>query len=379
MNMKQSDHTVRKAITIKLNRHDLKKKLYPLAIGLLLFASALHAQDAHYSQFYNAPAMVNPALNGVYRGDVRFMANYRSQWQSVPVSYSTFTGFADMKFIGRTDRKGFFAGGLAFNYDHAGDSKLALANLNASLSYVKTFSPKVFGSVGFYVGGNQRAFKLGDLRFENQFDDELGSYDPGLSTGEAFDETSIFFLDLGAGLNLRFQSEQTETLLDLLDKRTKLDIGVGFFHLNRPNQSFYDNDEIELPVRVSPYAFGTLMVGRNIDVVANFSGQFQQKYRELVAMAGVKFHFNDRQPGRQFALQVGAGYRFNDFGEIGNGDAFFPGVEVTWNGWNAGFTYDINISDFSVATRRRGGPEFSLRYIINKIRPLPSHQVCPLI
>lgn len=372
--MKRPNNAVRRAIVMTLNRYHLKKKLYPLAVGLLLFAGVLRAQDAHYSQYYHAPALINPALTGIYRGDVRFMANYRSQWHAVPVNYNTFTGFADMKFIKRTDRKGFFSGGLAFNYDHAGDSKLALANLNASLSYTKTFSPTAFGTVGFYLGGNQRAFKLGDLRFDNQFDTGLGAYNPGLGNGEDFDETSIFFLDFGAGINIRLQSEQTETLIDLLDKRNKLDFGVGIFHLNRPDQSFYNNDKTALPVRISPYAFGTLMLGRNVDLVANFSAQFQQEYREMVAMAGIKFHFNDRQLGKQIALQVGAGYRFHDFG-----DAFYPGIELSWNAWNVGFTYDINVSDFSIATRRRGGPEFSVRYIINKIRPLPSHLICPLI
>lgn len=110
MNMKRTDNTVRRTIVLTLNRYHLKKKLYPLAIGLLLFAGVLRAQDAHYSQYYHAPALVNPALTGIYRGDVRFMANYRSQWHAVPVNYNTFTGFADMKFIKRTDRKGFFSG-----------------------------------------------------------------------------------------------------------------------------------------------------------------------------------------------------------------------------------------------------------------------------
>ncbi len=375
MNMKRLGNTVRRTLVMGLNRYDLKQKFYPLAIGLLLlFAGALRAQDAHYSQFYQAPALINPALTGIYRGDVRFMANYRSQWHSVPVDYNTFTAFADMKFIQRTDRKGFFSGGLAFNYDYAGDSKLALANLNASVSYTQGFSSRAFGTIGFYMGGSQRAFKPGNLRFENQFDPEQGTYNPDLNNGENFDATNIFFVDFGAGINFRLQSEQTETLVDLLDKRNKLDVGVGIFHLNRPNQSFYDNAPVELPVRISPYASATLMLGMNLDLVANFTGQFQQEYRELVGMAGVKIHFNNRQLGRQFGLQLGAGYRFHDFG-----DAFFPGIELYWNGWNAGFTYDINISEFSIATRRRGGPEFSLRYIINKIRPLPSHRVCPLI
>ncbi len=56
-----------------------------------------------------------------------------------------------------------------------------------------------------------------------------------------------------------------------------------------------------------------------------------------------------------------------------------PGIEFFYNGWQAGFTYDINISDFNVATSKKGGPEISLRYIFRKVRPLPIFKICPLI
>ncbi|HRF37497.1 MAG TPA: hypothetical protein PK198_01815, partial [Saprospiraceae bacterium] len=59
--------------------------------------------------------------------------------------------------------------------------------------------------------------------------------------------------------------------------------------------------------------------------------------------------------------------------------ALIPGIELTYDRWMAGFTYDINISPFNVATNRRGGPEFSLRYIIAKVPALGAFKVCPLI
>ena len=81
----------------------MKRSLFEQTFLVLLFFAALtyssdsHAQDLHYSQFYHNPQNINPALTGVFAGDKRIIANYRSQWSSVPVDYLTFSGAYDMK------------------------------------------------------------------------------------------------------------------------------------------------------------------------------------------------------------------------------------------------------------------------------------------
>ena len=61
--------------------------------------TALKAQDPIFSQFYSTPMQINPALTGLFKGDLRFIGNYRSQWNKVPVNYMTFSGGVDQKFI----------------------------------------------------------------------------------------------------------------------------------------------------------------------------------------------------------------------------------------------------------------------------------------
>ena len=91
-------------------------------------AIAVFAQDLHFSQFQASPLNHNPALTGIFNGDKRFSASYRNQWFSVPVDYLTFSGSYDMKF--RPDgARSFWSAGAVFNYDRAGDSKLATAYL----------------------------------------------------------------------------------------------------------------------------------------------------------------------------------------------------------------------------------------------------------
>lgn len=369
-------HVRRENTIIKdtLNRTNLKTTLYPIFL-LLLSCWTLQAQDIHYSQFYNAPINLSPALTGVFRGDVRFMGNYRSQWKAVPVDYLTFTGAVDKKFYPKdADRNGLFSAGLVFNYDKAGSSNLQLAQLGLSGSYTHRLSSKSFLSVGAQLTGNNRSFNVGKLTFDEQFDPGRGQVDPGIPTGENFAATNKFFLGLGAGLNLRLQNLSDADLVDDGSKRTKLDVGLGLFNINRPDQSFFEGYKSRLFMRVSPYASAVVQLGGKkvpFDLVGNLTWQFQGPYEEKLGMLGIRWHA-DFEPDRQIWFQLGSGYRFDDFG-----DAVYPTIEVFYRGLHVGANYDINVSSFNVATRRRGGFELSARYIINRVPNII--KVCPFI
>src|ERR1043165_2694939 len=69
----------------------MKWLLKTITINLAFVAAIQNtkAQDIHFSQFFEAPLLRNPALAGLFSGDVRFQAVYRTQWQSVTVPYQT--------------------------------------------------------------------------------------------------------------------------------------------------------------------------------------------------------------------------------------------------------------------------------------------------
>lgn len=357
----------------------MMKSLRALFVPLCLLACFLgteeiNGQDFHYSQFYHAPLHLNPALTGIFNGDGRLSANYKSQWADVPVDYKTFTVAYDKKFYNRTDRTAFFSGGLGLNYDRAGDSKLTWGGVNLNLSYTKMFSPRVFLSVGGQAGLAQRSFDPGNLRFDSQFDDPSGVVDLGLPTGENFGNDSHIFPDFALGINLRLQAKPTSNLVYRNNKRTKLDIGVGIHHLFTPDQSFIEDVTVPLERRLSPYASGTLQLGTPFDLVGAITYQTQSSaYEELVGMAGIRFHLSNKL-GKQFNFLVGAGMRRNEIQ-----DAWWPTVELGINNLEIGLNYDFNVSRFDVATENRGGLELSLRYLIRKVRPLPAFRSCTLL
>ncbi len=335
--------------------------------ALLLFYCVLlghlcGAQDIHFSQYYNTPLNINPALTGVFLGDMRFVGNYRSQWQSVPVPYLTFSGSFDMKYFHRKFENGYFAVGGIFNIDQAGDSELSLSQLNVSATYTQILSDFASMTAGFQFGGGQRSFKMDKLKFENQYNGDI--YDPTLDPREPFRSTNTGFIDISTGLNLFLRSD---------DGKSRANIGVGAFHLNRPKRNFYDQEDIRLPMRFSIYGFGQQQFSDNMAYLAQAMGQLQGPYAELVVGGGVQYQLN-KNKGKELALQLTTAFRFS--GEIG--DAIIPTFEVHYQAWRMGLSYDINISDFKTATGGQGGPELSIIHIITKVKPVKNFKACPI-
>lgn len=303
------------------------------------------------------------------------MGNYKSQWTDVPVDYKTVTLAIDKKFLKVAgENKSFLSGGVAFNYDRAGDSKLTWANLDLNLSYTKAFSSKVILSVGGKGALVQRSFDGGNLRYDNQFDEVRGIVDLNLPTGESFDSDGNIFPDISLGLNLRLQTEQTSELVFRNDRRSKLDFGVALHHIFTPDQAFYDDATVPLERRLSPYVVGTLQLLPAVDLRAAITYQNQGAfYDELVATIGGQFWLKNSL-SKQISITAGMGLRRDAIQ-----DSYWPTFEVTYNNWRVGLNYDFNTSQFDIATENRGGMELSVRYIIRKVRPLPEFKVCPLI
>ncbi len=319
----------------------------------LLFFTKSDAQDLHFSQFQNSPLNHNPALTGIFNGDKRFIANYRRQWFDVPVDYMTFSGSYDMKF--RPDgANSFFSAGAIFNYDQAGDARLATAYLGLNGSYTYGFTPGVLLTAGVQLGGGQKSLRTSELTWGNQWNGT--KFDPTIDPKEAI-ESSNFYFDLGAGLNLRLQSSS----------RTRLDIGVGAFHLNKPNSTFYNDASVELPLRTAIQAMGSLQLVSFLDLQVNGLYQTSGPFQEIVAGAMLNFHISQKR-AREVQFAVGAAVRIDD--------AIIPMVEFQYDGWRVAFSYDITTSIFEEANAGKGGPEFSVRYIITDVRPLDDSKLC---
>ncbi|MEN0047162.1 MAG: PorP/SprF family type IX secretion system membrane protein [Bacteroidota bacterium] len=347
----------------------MKLKSY-LAIfcGLFLFQTAW-TQDIHFSQGYHSPLNLNPALAGVFSGDLRFHANYRNQWSSIDVvDYTTFSASLESKVYLEKLTASYFATGILFNVDQAGTSGLQRINIGVSGAYSKQLAPTVFATAGANVGINNRSFDNRNLTYDQQFDGN--QFDPSLGREPAPDGiTNSLTMDLSAGINVRVQPLEANPLT----KRTRLDIGVSLHHLTKPDETFALSDESPLDRRLTFHAIANLMVNPFFDFRLRGTSHFQGTYQENLIGFGGRIVINDKA-AREAAMHLGASYRFHNFG-----DAFIPHVEFEWKQWMLGISYDVNTSAFQDATGRQGGPEIALRYIRRPVNPPEKTKACPII
>src|SRR5690606_9897626 len=152
------------------------------------------AQDINFSQFYELPLLRNPALAGIFEGDIRLTAGYRNQWQSVTTPYQTQALGIEYKF-GISERSDdFLTLGLQITNDQAGDSRLSKTQFLPVLNFHKSISENSFISAGVMAGAVQQRFDPSKLQFDDQFVN--GSYSPTNPTQQVFNNTNMTYYDI---------------------------------------------------------------------------------------------------------------------------------------------------------------------------------------
>jgi type IX secretion system PorP/SprF family membrane protein len=345
-----------------------KSKIFTLIL-MSAFVQILSAQDVHFSQYLNSPMNLGPGMAGVFGGDLRLTANYRNQWR-VAVPYNTFSGVVENKFYtkkGRYDQ--FFTGGLMLNYDQQGDLKLTSTQIGIPLSYTvplvrKNMLTHNFLTIGLQPSFGQRAFGTTKWTFDQQYVDCF--FDPGAAITESnlINSNSLTYFDLAGGINYRWQAKAY---------RSKVDLGVGLHHINRPNHDFWEgNNTVRLQRRAAFYTSMLFQVRPKLDLVGQGMYQRQGAYRQLAVGIGARLHMNQK-PYKEFAIQAGVNYRAT------YNDALILHLEGHWRTWTLGFSYDWNLSDATLATQGIGGPEVALIYRLYRVKPLSKFKSCPII
>ncbi|MBK7407650.1 MAG: PorP/SprF family type IX secretion system membrane protein [Saprospirales bacterium] len=307
---------------------------------------------------HRAPLHLNPALAGLSQADIRFGGIYRHQWQSVPVPYTTYLFFADTRLVRPRLGPGVFGAGLQLLTDEAGDGAMRWFQGAVSVSYIIPLGNRMGLSAGIQGSFAQRSFEYSRLTFDEQFDgDQFNASSP---TGEDSGANTFSLFSLAAGANLRYI---------IPESRTRFDIGSGVHHLLRPVSSYLGDDNIRLTRRYSPYLLGTIQLFPRLDLLVRAWWQSQQPYGELVAGAGLAYHLQTAR-NRELSLEFCLLDRLND--------ALIPQLGLRYRSWEAGFSYDINLSDFQQATNQRGGPEFYLQYFITRVQAPPVFKSCPI-
>ncbi|MGB1247961.1 MAG: PorP/SprF family type IX secretion system membrane protein [Chitinophagales bacterium] len=336
-----------------------------LIVFLLVAASMLElkAQDPHITMFYNAPNQLNPALTGVFNGNYRVSALYRSQWGEVlreenTSQFRTMVASADFRLPVNKNSLGI---GLQLLNDKASASDYGTLRVGMSFAYSMSLDKwkKHRLSIGLQAAMIQRSFSPDGLRLGHQWNGSF--YDSSIDIGnDAYFNTlnqNRTFFDASVGALYFYRSR---------DNRTSAYGGFSFQHLNEPNQAL-GVAEAKLPIRFSVHAGVEVPVADQFSVLPKFLFQSQGQNIETLFGADMRYIFDPRNPaGNSFHL--GAMYRMvgglnTDNSNSLNSESIAILTGITFNGIGIGAAYDINVSEFADATLTRGAFEISASYI----------------
>lgn len=330
---------------IKLLNIHRERLLFSFLILVFIFPSKSFTQDIHFSQFYEAPLLRNPALAGIFSGDLRVQAVFRNQWNSVTVPYQTASVNAEYKIpVGHSDD--FLTMGIQMLYDKAGTIALTSTHVLPALNYHKSLNKdkNMYLSLGFMGGLVQRRLDRSKITTNSQFDG-IG-YNSTFSNGESFPYNGYTYLDASTGLSFNTQIGANED--------NNIYIGAAYHHFNRPAKiAFYGNSKIEM-IPKWVYSAGLRMSVTDYSYVT-FYADYSKQGKSVETIGSVLYSYKlDDILDPLYIFHAGGILRWND--------AFAPVIKMEYKPFAATLSYDVNVSKLKSASRGRGGFELSISY-----------------
>jgi type IX secretion system PorP/SprF family membrane protein len=342
------------------------KKLFAniIFVTALFMCGKTNAQDIHISQFYETPLLRNPALAGIFTGDVRFQMVHRNQWNFTGYPYKTTALSGEYKFpIGYTSD--FLTIGAQAVYDVAGSSKLKTIQFLPVVNFHKSLSLEraEFLSGGFMAGIIQRGFDMNNLSFSNQYVN--GAYDRNAPTGESFASVNRTLFDMAAGLSYNNQLGETGSYY----------IGMSLYHINKPVESF-QNESVYLSSKFQFNAGVHISLTPLIDLKSELNFSKQASNSEMMLGGIVSYHLSGDYENtsnvedlNDVAVGVGGMVRFKD--------AFVPVIKLAYKKIEMSVSYDVNVSRLITGSNAKGGYELAISYKLLKPSLALSKQFCP--
>jgi type IX secretion system PorP/SprF family membrane protein len=188
-----------------------------------------HAQDLHFSQYFNAPLLVNPANTGFNPDyDFRIGGNYRNQWANVSTPYKTMSVWGDTKLFANRFENGWMGAGISLLKDAAGSGNLSATSAIATVAYHQMIGYNSLLSAGFGLGYVSKRIDISKLTFDNQWNGKF--FDVSIPANEPFAYSQTSYMDLQMGLNYAYFASEN----------VYFNAGLSIGHVNTPRETFYD-------------------------------------------------------------------------------------------------------------------------------------------
>lgn len=339
----------------KLKNYNMKNliKMFLLIAMFNLCSNHANAQvDPHYTQYYVYPSWLNPALTGVFDGNIRVSGIYRSQWGNVSSPFSTPGVSVDVN----TDKN--LNLGASILRQTAGDGGYTYTTAYGNFAYtgVKFGAAQMQHLVfGIQAGFIQRRFDRSKMTFGDQWNPVTG-YNPGATSADAFSKNSATSFDAGAGV-LFYDAEP--------GKKANIFAGLALSHITKPIDQFSATGDAVLPMRFTGHLGVRLAITDNFSITPNALYLKQGTAEEKMIGAYGQFR---AAPGTD--LLLGVNYRLED--------AVSPYIGFSHRNLVLGISYDVNTSDLGKLANGANSFEVSLSFIGRRSAKTPEAEfICP--
>ena len=335
-----------------------------LKIFMLLQTSIVLGQDVNFSQFYELPLLRNPALAGIYSGDRRGAAAFRTQWGNASSPAAPFVSQAlGGEFRTRLSKNSdsYTSFGLQVTNDYAGDGRFGKLQFLPVVAYNQLLSSdyNLYVTAAFMGGMGYQRIDFTKLRFDDQFVN--GVYSPTNPTQQNFTNSSVDYFDPSVGLSFSGN----------INENTNWYLGGAAFHISKPRVAFIQTNDVILNRKVMINGGLTIPVNDFVRMIL-YADYFRQGGNSQ-GQGGILFRRDIEQQDEKntLSLTLGAMYRPHD--------AVIPVVKLDLYRFGFGLSYDVNTSKLQAASKLQNAFEltFSYRDFRNSYRSVLNRQNCP--
>jgi type IX secretion system PorP/SprF family membrane protein len=320
------------------------------------------AQDPVFSQFYNAPAYLNPALIGD-EDDMTLNMSYRNQWKSIHSEYMTTQASFIYPFYNTIHKYPFsHIGGMGISlYNDVSGVNKSFKNLGANVSFAYnlqlTSSHVNRLSFGLQMGLINKRTDTQSFQWGSQFDPNSGYNSDGTGADDlAFHSKT--FLDITPGVFYRFYNRKHTARIQSVYS------GFSVGHVNNPEQSIIDGHKEALPLLYKYH--GGIIFGLTRQASVSFNALTLLQDTKMQGNLGAFFSYQiteslDNRVFSNIVARIGGWHRIND--------SFILSTEFLANSFEFGFSYDWNLTSLNRFSSGVGAYEFSMKYNLSRHAP----------
>ena len=294
-------------------------------IILLITTLSATSQDIHFSQYKNSTFFTNPSFTSFQGSDYHVLLQKRNQWKVVADPFSTILMSIESKNMFNNN-----SFGIHFMNDIAGDARYQTTGSIINYSKLIRKNYTTFFAVGLSAGFYQRKISFDNLVFIEQ---------------ENFDNVSFYYPELNLGLLIK----------KIINNSIDLHSGFSLFHINRPNQSLFENDEELLYPRFNMHTKANILLYDNWKITPHIFFSKQNINQELIIGSDLEYLL---YKDKNVFLALGTNYRHKD--------AIYYNANIKAGSFKVILNYDVNISSLKTASNYNGAYEFLISYEWNK-------------